>query len=150
MVEIAPVDAQTAGARQAMAAYFAELADRFPGGFDPGETDPATYSPPYGLFLTASRGSEVVACGAVQYLDDDVAEIKRMWVRPDVRGLGIGKKLLARLEEAALDAGRRRVVLDTNGVLTEAIAMYRAAGYVEIERYNDNPYAERWFEKRLS
>jgi GNAT superfamily N-acetyltransferase len=68
---------------------------------------------------------------------------------PRLRGLGLGRRLLARLEDVARDLGRTRVVLDTNEVLVEAIAMYERAGYRSIERYNDNPYAHRWFAKDL-
>ena len=57
--------------------------------------------------------------------------------------------MLGPLEEPAIDFGYRRIVLDTNAVLTEAIAMYHSAGYQSIERYNDNPYAQRWFAKDL-
>jgi ribosomal protein S18 acetylase RimI-like enzyme len=72
-----------------------------------------------------------------------------MWVNPQRRGLGLGKRLLARLEAEIQVAGRSIVVLDTNRSLTEAIAMYRACGYEEIDRYNDNPYAQLWFAKSL-
>ena len=71
-----------------------------------------------------------------------------MWVDPSVRGLGVGRRLLAELEAHA--ATQSPVVrLETNGSLTEAIAMYRTAGYTEVERFNDEPYADHWFEKRL-
>ena len=72
-----------------------------------------------------------------------------MWVASTVRGIGLGKRLLGHLEDEARASGRTRVVLDTNGSLTEAISMYRALGYTAIERYNDNPYAHHWFEKTL-
>jgi GNAT superfamily N-acetyltransferase len=139
-------------ARWAMTQYFEELAARFPGGFDPGaalEDAPAHYDPPDGAFVLARAGGEVVGCGALALLDRETAEIKRMWVAPGSRGLGVGKRLLARLEAEARRAGRSRVVLDTNATLTEAVALYEAAGYVGIERYNDNPYAQRWFAKPL-
>ena len=72
-----------------------------------------------------------------------------MWVDEDWRGAGLGSRMLRELEALAGRLGHRRVVLDTNGTLTEAIAMYGRAGYRPIERYNDNPYAEAWFEKDL-
>jgi GNAT superfamily N-acetyltransferase len=135
-----------------MAAYFAELAARFPRGFDPGDAlDEAAseYRPPTGLFVLGRDGDEVVACGALAHVDERTAEIKRMWVRPSHRGQGLATRLLAHLEAEAVAAGRARVMLDTNGVLVEAIALYRAQGYTAIERYNDNPYAEHWFAKDL-
>ena len=62
---------------------------------------------------------------------------------------GLGRRLLTALEAAAADLGATRVILDTNGVLAEAIRMYTTAGYDRIERYNDNPYAQLWFAKAL-
>ena len=90
-----------------------------------------------------------VACGGVRDLGDGVGEIKRMWVHDGWRGAGLGARLLRRLEEVSAEMGHRTVRLDTNGTLTEAIAMYERAGYRAIERYNDNPYAQAFFEKRL-
>ena len=90
-----------------------------------------------------------VGCGGLKRINDTTGEIKRMWVHPDWRGLGLGRRLLAELEAAAERMGYARVVLDTNETLTEAIALYDRAGYYSIERYNDNPYAQRWFAKEL-
>ena len=137
-----------------MTSYFDELATRFSGGFDPGDavdTAADEYDPPNGVFVLAARADgDVVGCGAVAFLDDETAEIKRMWIAPSARGMGLGRRLLAHLEDHARRAGRTRVLLDTNASLTEAIAMYESCGYVAIPRYNDNPYAERWFTKVLS
>ena len=72
-----------------------------------------------------------------------------MWVAPHARGRGIARGLLQVLEQAARDAGLAAVRLDTNRALTEAHALYRSAGYAEIARYSDNPYAHRWFGKQL-
>ena len=150
MAEFVEVDAGSPAAQAAMTSYFAELAERFPAGFDPtGYLEPEDYNPPRGRFFLAMSGDEVLACGGLVWIDDSVAEIKRMWVDPASRGRGLAGRLLAFLEQTAADSGRRRVILDTNPVLLEAIAMYRKAGYRDIERYNDNPYAGLWFEKRL-
>ena len=148
----AVVDGGATEARWAMSRYFDELAARFPGGFDPGnalEEAAARYRPPTGVFVVARLDDETVGCGAVDLLDDTTAEIKRMWIAPTRRGTGLGKRLLARLEEEVRRAGRSTVILDTNGSLTEAIAMYQACGYVVTTRYNDNPYAEHWFTKAV-
>jgi ribosomal protein S18 acetylase RimI-like enzyme len=72
-----------------------------------------------------------------------------MWVAESVRGLGVGRRLLAELEARARDHGARSVRLDTNRNLTEALAMYRSAGYVEVPRFNDEPFAHHWFRKEL-
>ena len=90
-----------------------------------------------------------MACGAVRVIGRRLAEIKRMWVTPARCGLGIAPRLLAALEDQALALGCPTVRLDTNGALTEAIALYQRNGYRAIPRYNDNPYAQHWFEKRL-
>jgi ribosomal protein S18 acetylase RimI-like enzyme len=67
-----------------------------------------------------------------------------------VRGAGLGRRLLSALEGYARDAGRIGVVrLETNRVLTEAIALYRSAGYCEVAPFNAEPYAHHWFEKAL-
>ena len=73
-----------------------------------------------------------------------------MWVAPSARGLGVGRRLLTELERRAAAAGSHTIHLDTNQSLTEAIAMYRSSGYREVEAFNDEPYANHWFEKRLS
>jgi GNAT superfamily N-acetyltransferase len=152
-VTFAVVDAASAAARRAMGRYFDELDRRFTDGFDPtGAFEDAAIglNPPNGVFVVVVRGERVIGCGGIQHHDDATAEIKRMWIDDDSRGVGLGRRLLAHLEGRARDAGRTRVILDTNGVLTEAIAMYRSSGYEPTERYNDNPYAQHWFAKGLA
>ena len=72
-----------------------------------------------------------------------------MWVAPRVRGLGLGRRLLHELERHAARAGARSARLETNRSLTEAIELYRRSGYREVEAFNDEHYADHWFEKRL-
>jgi len=146
------IDPRHPDALAAVGAYVAELDRRFPTGFDPGpltEDDARRLAPPTGAFLLARLDGEVVGCGGLQSLGEGVAEVKRMWVSPSARGRGVGRRLLEVLEERARSLGHDVVRLDTNGTLDEARAMYARAGYVEIDRYNDNPYAEHFFEKRL-
>lgn len=147
------VDPGAPEAVAAVGAYVGELGRRFPDGFDPGPIgadDPSSaMAPPTGAFLVARSGPDVVACGGLQAIDSSTAEIKRMWVDREWRGVGLGRRQLAVLEGTAADLGYRRVVLDTNSALTEAIALYESVGYHPTERYNENPYAERWFEKVL-
>jgi DNA-binding MarR family transcriptional regulator/GNAT superfamily N-acetyltransferase len=142
------VDPSATPAAAAVDRYFAELDRRFPGGFDPGD---ASYrgSGGEGRFLVATSDGLPVACGGVYTLSAGVGEIKRMWVDPGWRGAGLGSRLLRHLEDEALALGLPVVRLDTNATLEEAIALYERAGYRRIDRYNDNPYAEVWFEKRL-
>lgn len=147
------VDPRSDDALEAMAAYFAELAVRFSDGFDPGNTltaDAPAMRAPTGSFLVARSDGSVAACGGVQRHDDTTGEIKRMWVHPDWRGAGVGRRMLTHLETRVAALGYTNVVLDTNDSLTEAITMYQRAGYRPIERYNDNPYAKCWFAKSLA
>ena len=147
------VDGGGPDARRAMTAYFAELHTRFPTGFDPGDalaTDAAAFAPPTGTLVLLRDDLAVAGCGGLQRVDGGTAEIKRMWIDPSYRGLGLGCRLLTHLEASAVVLGYGRVVLDTNATLTEAIAMYESSGYRPTARYNDNPYAQRWFTKRLS
>ncbi len=158
-VVVSPVDPADVEAVAALGRYFDELNHRFDGGFDPGDAiiaDADSFRQPNGAFLLARDStsrpdgvSDPVGCGAVHRLDHDVAEIKRMWINPVWRGLGLGRRLLAQLEQTARNLGCSTVRLDTNSVLTEAIAMYRSNGYEPIDRYNDNPFARCWFEKPL-
>jgi GNAT superfamily N-acetyltransferase len=128
-VEIAIIDPARAEARHCIHSYFAELDRRFDTGFDPSRT---------------------IRCGGLKFHGDQPAELKRMWVSDTARGLGIGRRLLTDLEQLAVKHGARTVRLETNGTLTEAISLYRSAGYVEVPAFNDEPYAHHWFEKRLS
>ncbi len=146
------VDPRSDEALVSMTAYFAELDVRFTDGFDPGDTlvaGAADMRPPGGAFVVARSDGEAIACGGVLDLGDGVSEIKRMWVSSAWRGLGLGRRMLDELEAQARALGYTAVQLDTNGVLTEAITMYESAGYEPTGRYNDNPYAQRWFVKRL-
>jgi len=90
-----------------------------------------------------------VGCGALKFHGRAPAELKRMWVSRDARGLGLGRRLLAELERHAIASGVKVVRLETNRTLKEAIALYRSSGYREVPRFNDEPYAHHWFEKRL-
>jgi DNA-binding MarR family transcriptional regulator/N-acetylglutamate synthase-like GNAT family acetyltransferase len=147
------VDPASHAARWCLAQYFAELAVRFEEGFDPGKslpTDDAELSPPRGAFLLASIDGEPVACGAVKTIAPGVGYIKRMWVAGSVRGLGFGRRMLEALESQARELGFTTLQLETNRALAEAICLYESSGYVEVEPFNAEPYADHWFEKRLS
>ena len=153
LVEVGPADAASDDARACLAAYYAELARRFPGGFDPGRSlhpDTHEFREPTGAFVLARLRGRAIGCGAVLFHDGAPAYIKRMWVDDAVRGMGVGRRILEALEQAARDHGAASATLETNASLTEAIAMYRASGYVEVEPFNDEIYADHWFEKRLA
>jgi DNA-binding MarR family transcriptional regulator/GNAT superfamily N-acetyltransferase len=151
-IQIAECDPRRPDARFCLRAYFAELAGRFDGGFDPARSisaGDAELTPPAGLFLVATLHGEPVGCGAVKLHPGAPAEIKRMWAAPAVRGLSLGRRLLTELEERAAACGARTLRLETNRTLGEAIGLYRAAGYREVPAFNDEPYAHHWFEKSL-
>lgn len=152
-LEISPAAADSPEAQACLNAYFSELGRRFPRGFDPSASvsaDPHEVRPPAGQFLLLRSGGRPRGCGAVKRLGEGIGELKRMWLHPELRGRGAGRKLVAALEASAIELGVHTLRLDTNAHLSEATALYRAAGYTEIPRYNDNPYADRWFEKRLT
>ena len=153
MVQIAAEDPTTPDAAWCISQYFQELNRRFDKGFDPTAGITATpdeLTPPNGELLIARLRGRPVGCGALKFHGREPAELKRMWVAPEARGLGLGRRLLGELERHARAAGARVVHLETNRSLKEAIALYRSSGYREVEAFNDEPYAHHWFSKRLS
>jgi DNA-binding MarR family transcriptional regulator/ribosomal protein S18 acetylase RimI-like enzyme len=152
LVDIRPVDPAVADARHCLRAYFAELERRSGTSFDPstGSTaEPHEIRSPHGLFLVAYLRGAAVGCGALKHFPGGVSDIKRMWVAESARGLGIGRRLLVELEARAAEHGSRVVRLETNRTLVEAISLYESAGYVEVPAFNEEPFADYWFEKRL-
>jgi DNA-binding MarR family transcriptional regulator/GNAT superfamily N-acetyltransferase len=152
-VELKVTDPEHPQAQYCLRAYFAELNRRFPAGFDPADTlptNPEAMRPPNGTFVLATLYQEPVGCGALKFHEGQVAEVKRVWVSSTVRGLGLGRRLLLDLERRAMENSSRTIRLDTNASLTEAIAIYREAGYQEVAAFNEEPYADHWFEKRLT
>ena len=152
LVSIGIDEATSAAVRYCFESYFVELDARLETGFDPGRSisaDADELSEPNGLVLVAWLRDEPVGCGALKLHGHDPAEIKRMWVAPTARGLGLGRRLLRELEASAERRGATRTRLETNRALTEAIDLYRSAGYSEVAAFNEEPYADHWFEKRL-
>jgi len=130
----------------------AELNRRSNKGYDPAagvSAEPHEMTPPAGLFLVAYRHGDAVACGGVKHHPGAPSEIKRMWVAENARGLGIARRLLAELEADAIRSGAAAASIETSATLFEAIALYRSVGYVEVAPFNDEPFADHWFEKRL-
>ena len=152
LVRFDAVDVMHRDAQHCLQAYAAEL-DRRVG---TGHAWPAIAPTlgqlrrPRGLFVVARLRAEPVGCGGLKLPAGQPAEVKRMWIDETVRGLGVGRRLLAELERRAAEAGAQTVRLETNGALAEAIALYRSSGYEEIEPFNDEPYAHHWFAKRLA
>jgi GNAT superfamily N-acetyltransferase len=136
-VEIRPVDPEHPDARHCLAEYVAELNRRSTRGFDPsvGATAlPQEVRPPAGQFFVAYLHREAIGCGAVKHHADSPAEIKRMWISPEAPGPGLGRLLLEKVEACALSGGARMAHIETSAVLTEALALYRSTGWVEVPR----------------
>ena len=145
-------DPTTADAQWCIQQYFDELNQRFETGFDPTlgiQAEAHELVAPAGALMIASLRGRPVGCGALKFHGRAPAELKRMWVSREARGLGLGRRLLAELERHAIASGVKVVRLETNRTLKEAIALYRSSGYREVQRFNDEPYAHHWFEKRL-
>jgi DNA-binding MarR family transcriptional regulator/GNAT superfamily N-acetyltransferase len=152
LVEVAVENPTSPAARFCIESYFAELDARFDAGFDPGRSisaDAEELTEPAGLLLVARLRGEPAGCGALKLHGTAPAEIKRMWVAPTARGLGVGRRILSELEGHSRRRGVGIVRLETNQTLHEAASLYRSAGYVEVAPFNDEPYAHHWFEKRL-
>jgi len=161
------VPVSSPAAADLLEAYFAERRETFPSGKGSYRTASpldSTFTPPAGAFLlvegdVSSPGSaaehgaaSALACGGVRRIEPTPEglvryEVKHVFVRPEARGRGLGRLLMAELEEVALGLGADLVVLDTNESLLAAGALYRATGYREVEPYNDNPNATTWFAK---
>jgi DNA-binding MarR family transcriptional regulator/GNAT superfamily N-acetyltransferase len=153
LVRVDVVDPEQPAAAYCLGEYYAELGRRFDDGWDDTISIAATPEQlrlPAGLFVVATLHGTPVGCGALKFHGRRPAELKRMWVAPSTRGLGLGRRLLSELEQLAADHGSRTVRLETNRNLTEAITLYRSAGYREVPAFNDEPYAHHWFEKRLT
>lgn len=110
---------------------------------------PADLVPPNGCFLLALADDGAAGLGGIRHLDTEIAEVKSMYVAPAFRGTGLGRRILARLDEIAAEHGCRAVRLDTSDYLTPAVALYLSAGYREVPAYNENPKADLWFERSL-
>lgn len=132
--------------------YLEELSQRFDTGYDPSRAKPAgaeQFNPPGGWFVMARLDGRAIGCGGLKQPEPATGEIKRLWIDPEARGLGVGRRLLQSLEDIARAAGMTQVRLDTNRALHEAQALYHTAGYHEVPAFNDDPYAQAWFAKAL-
>ena len=112
------------------------------------DPDAAAMQPPLGAFLLATSLDRPVGCVGLKG-GPDHAEIKRLWIAPAARGQGLARRLMQAAEDQARALGIALLRLDTHRALTEAIALYRATGWTEIDRFNDDPYPDFFFEKAL-
>ncbi|QDL93402.1 MarR family transcriptional regulator [Paroceanicella profunda] len=140
-------------ARHCLGAYYAELGRRFAQGFDVARSrDPeaADMIAPRGAFLVALSDGLPIGCAALKGTGGAVGEVKRVWVAPAARGLGLARQLMQEVEDAARALGMTTLRLDTNrAALPEAVRLYQRSGWTEIDRFNDDPYPDTFFEKPL-
>jgi GNAT superfamily N-acetyltransferase len=151
MVELRPVFADDPVARELLTEYFALRAATFPGNayttvFPARET----FAEPDGVFVVLyDDGGLAVGCGGIRRISDGPAgaryEVKHLYLRPETRGRGWGRLLLDDLERRARRWDAAELVLDTHHTLEAAGGLYASAGFREIEPYNDNPNATRWY-----
>ncbi|HEX3683079.1 MAG TPA: GNAT family N-acetyltransferase [Bryobacteraceae bacterium] len=151
-VEVKVEVPDSSDARWCIEQYFQELAARFQTGFDPLKSNPAADEdliPPKGFFVVARLNGRPIGCGALKRKDPATGEIKRMWTAASARRRGVATQVLHTLENIARESGLATLHLETNQTLAEAMELYRKEGYLEVEAFNEEPYAHHWFEKCL-
>lgn len=151
-ITIEPDDPDTPEAQACLAAYFQLLCDKIPA-FTPDHfplpvPDADDYRLPNGVFLMARSDGAPLGCVSLHGLEPGLGEVKRLWVAPMARGQGLARRLMAAIEDRARAFGHRRLILETNGVLGDAVALYRSSGWQDTAPYTEFP-ATHWFTKPL-
>lgn len=150
-VQPVPVDSPPAAA--VIRTYLSDIIARYYGRpATPAEVDQAISDDPTDdlvRFFIAYRGGAARGCAGFRMANPKTAELKRMFVDPVVRGTGGGAVLLEAVERAAVSLGATAIRLDTRADLVEARALYARHGYREVAPFNDDRYADHWFEKQL-
>jgi GNAT superfamily N-acetyltransferase len=151
-LEIAPADPRTPEAANLIRLLTTELAERY----DYVDNGAGTFKPedalvPRSVFLIGRLQSQAVSCGAYRRLEDDIAEVKRMFVLPEFRGRGYARRMLATLENLARQDGYRMIRLETGVRQPESISLYERNGYRRIPRFGVYEHDQRsvCFEKAL-
>ncbi|MDU6667821.1 MAG: helix-turn-helix domain-containing GNAT family N-acetyltransferase, partial [Bradyrhizobium sp.] len=151
-ISIDLLDPRSEPARYCLGEYYAELSRRFARGYDVAlsrDPDATDMIAPRGAFFVALSDGLPLGCVGLKGAGGPLAEIKRLWVAPAARGLGLARRLMDAAETAARQLSITTLRLDTNSALGEAMQLYRRTGWTEIERFNDDPYPDLFFEKRL-
>ncbi|MGH3930962.1 MAG: GNAT family N-acetyltransferase [Pseudonocardiaceae bacterium] len=119
---------------------------------DPPDDDPADYAPPQGLFLLLCLDDQPAGCGGYRAHDTTTGEIKRLYVRPEHRGRGHGRRILTALEDHAHTVGATCLLLETGVRNDAAISLFSSAGYIPVPGYvpNRDQRINRAFTKLLS
>lgn len=151
-MQIQSTDPDSPEALYCLAAYYALLAEKIAGVTAEGLVlplpDADAYRGPRGVFFVAMQGDVPLGCVSLRPLSATEAEVKRLWVSPEARGQGVGRALLVHLEAQAQGLGYLRLKLDSNSVLTPALALYRATGWTDCAAYSPPP-ADVWMDKAL-
>lgn len=152
-LELRSEPADGPAARALFAEYMALVAERLGGGpFAPREdifATPEAFSGPGAAWVVLYEDGRAVACGGLRTREPGVGEIKRMFVTASARGRGHGRRMLTELEGLARAAGHRRVLLLTTEILTEARALYAAAGYRVLSTPLEGDRQDYWLQKEL-
>ncbi|MFE1602520.1 bifunctional helix-turn-helix transcriptional regulator/GNAT family N-acetyltransferase [Methylobacterium sp. ID0610] len=151
-IRVEEADPRGEAARHCLGEYYAELGRRFATGFDVSlsrDPDAADMIRPRGAFLVALSDGLPIGCVGLKGSGGERAEIKRLWVSPAARGLGLARRLMDAAETVARGLAITVLRLDTNSALPEALQLYRSTGWIEIDRFNDDPYPDHFFEKQL-
>ncbi len=152
-IKIAPVDPEDPRIEYCVNQFYDEITSILGIPFDPhasGNPEADYLRPPKGVFLLATSDGLPIGCCGLKGQGTHLGEVKRLWLSSAARGLGLGKRLMDEIEDHARKLGMTTLQLDTNGRLHAALGLYRNSGWIEIDRYNDNPYAEHFFEKQLT
>ncbi|TQO18949.1 acetyltransferase (GNAT) family protein [Rhodoglobus vestalii] len=152
MPQFRPVPVTDALAHELLTEYFSYRAETFPtpSGYVTTFPTPEQFEPPRGVFMIVEGPGSALGCGGIRQLDEGRFEVKHLWVRPDGRSAGLGRKILGELERQARHWEATELVLDTNESLAAAGGLYRSSGFDPCEPYNDNPNATTWYRKSLS
>jgi GNAT superfamily N-acetyltransferase len=151
-ISVEETDPRADASRYCLREYFGELARRFKGGFEVSlsrDPDASDMMSPRGAFFVAMSDGLPLGCVGLKGSGGELAEIKRLWVAPAARRLGLARRLMDAAEAAARNLSISILRLDTNSALAEAHQLYRSTGWTEIERFNDDPYPDLFFEKQL-
>ena len=150
ITQIAPTDPD---AQVCLRNYYAELEARFERGFDVSlsrDPEATNMMAPLGAFYVVMSDGLPLGCCGLKGVGTEIAEIKRLWVSPAARGMGLAQRLLTECEQAARELGIKVLRLDTNSALPEAERLYRKTGWTQTERFNDDPYPDLFFEKPVA
>jgi GNAT superfamily N-acetyltransferase len=146
---VEPADSRVS--RMLLEGFFADIALRYPGWEPAASTrvDPSELAPPSGTWIVAYVSGRAIGCGGLQRVDRETAEIRRIFLDRPERGRGVGRALLAELEMHAGRLGYQRLRLTTGDRQTEALELFRTAGYVETAPFSEGVFTRYWMQKPL-